>query len=63
MKVLVDISVHSLDEGTRHLISDAASDEIAVVFPRSQEEIIRTGGDAQVITATVVKKRSHLCRD
>jgi phosphoglycerate dehydrogenase-like enzyme len=48
MKILVDISVHSLDEGTRHLISDAASDEIAVVFPRSQEEIIRTGGDAQV---------------
>ena len=48
MKILVDVSVYPLDERLRQLICDAAGDENTVVFTRSQEEIIKTGGDAQV---------------
>ena len=48
MKILVDVSVHSPDERTRQLICDACGDENNVIFPRSQEELIKTGGDAQV---------------
>ncbi len=48
MKILVDVSVYVLNERLHQLIRDAAGGEHTVVFPRSQEEIIETGEDAQV---------------
>ena len=48
MKIVVDVSVYVLDDRLHQLICNAAGDENTVVFARSQEEIIKTGGDAQV---------------
>lgn len=56
MKILVDVSVYVLDERLHQLIREAAGDQNTVVFARSQEEIIETGGNAQVYFGNCLEK-------